>query len=80
MTRRVMNRRVRLKANALWEYLKRRHLTQGDFAALVPISPGYLSQLVIGDRSPSPRTTRLLLDALDVEFDDLFYVEETDGN
>ena len=52
----------------------------GDFAALAPISPGYLSQLVIGDRSPSPRTTRLLLDALDVEFGGLFYVEETDGN
>ena len=77
MTRRVVARRVRLKADALWECLQRRHLTSGEFAQRAGISAGYLSQLVIGQRSPSPRTTRLLLDALDVEFDALFYFEET---
>ncbi len=72
-----MTRKVRLNADALWEYLKRRHLTQRAFAALVPMSAGYLSQLVSGERSPSPNMTRRLLDALDVEFHDLFGFEET---
>ena len=80
MTRQRIMRRVRLKANALWEYLQRRHLTQQAFAALVPMSPGYLSELIWGESSPSPDMTRLMLDALDVEFDDLFWFEEIGGD
>jgi len=44
------------------------------------ISSGYLSQLITGQRCPSPRMRRRLQHALDIaQFDDLFIVENGDA-
>ena len=71
--------RVRVKAKAFWDYMERRSLSQNDLAKEVGLSPGYVSQMVNGRRSPSARTRRSLLEALGaVEFDDIFFIEATD--
>ena len=67
-----MRRRIVVNADALWECLRRQHLSHGKFAKKVGISAGYLSQLIGGDRSPSPAVTRRMLEVLNVEFDRIF--------
>ena len=66
--------RVTLKSDEFWGYLRRKHLSHGDFAKQVCIAPGYLSQLISGQRSPSPRLTARFLEVLEVRFDDLFRI------
>ena len=48
-------------------------------ADLTGLATGYLSQLLNGKRYPSAATRRRLQDALGVGFDDLFIMEECDG-
>lgn len=68
---------VRLNAVALWTYLNRHNLAQNELARQLGISSGYLSQLMSGQRCPSPQLRRRLLRALgDPAFDDLFIVEQ----
>ena len=68
---------VRLNAVALWTHLNRHNLAQNELARQLGISSGYLSQLMSGQRCPSPQLRRRLLRALgDPAFDDLFIVEQ----
>ncbi len=77
MNSRNSRRRVRLKAQALWEILDRLNMTQSELARRVGITPGYLSLLVCGRRSPSAALRQRLQDALGVEdFDVLFEMED----
>lgn len=72
--------RVRLRTEAVWDFLDRLNLTQNNLAARTGVSSGYLSMLMNGRRRPSPRVRRRLMDALGVEeFDDLFARERGDG-
>ena len=68
-------RRVELNAGAVWDRLDRLNMTQNDLARLLGISTGYLSRLVNGTRSPSPRMRRRIQEVLGCsEFDELFIV------
>ena len=66
---------ARLKGQALWGILVRRNMSQNELARKAGLSSGYLSQLVRGDRFPSPAVRRKLLKALALRgFDDLFEI------
>ena len=72
--------RVRLNPYAVWDRLNRTNRSQNDLARQMGISSGYLSQLITGQRCPSPRMRRRLQHALDIaQFDDLFIVENGDA-
>ena len=81
MKRRRPYARVKLKPDAVWEQTNRRNLSQNDLARLTNISPGYLSQLISGRRSPSANVRKRLQLALDTpNFDSLFMLERCDEN
>ena len=68
--------RVWLNANAVWELLDRLDISQNQLARLAGISPGHLSLLMNGRRSPAPRVRRRLMKALGVDdFHTLFIME-----
>ena len=72
--------RVRLKPEAVWEHLNRLNITQNELARRIGRSSGYLSQLINGDRCPSPETRRRLMETLGVsDFDVLFVLERADA-
>lgn len=72
--------KVRLNPYAVWDRLNRANLSQNELARQMGISSGYLSQLITGQRRPSPRMRRRLQKALDIaRFDDLFIVERGDA-
>ena len=72
--------RVRLKPEAVWERLNRLNITQNELARRIGRSSGYLSQLINGERCPSPETRRRLMEALGVsDFDVLFVLERADA-
>ena len=52
---------VRLKRAALWERLSTLDRSQNWLAREVGVSPGYMSMLVNGGRSPSDRIRRRML-------------------
>ena len=66
--------RVTLKPDPVWAFLDERDISQNELARLAGISPGYLSQLMSGARSPSPPVRRRLLRVLGLDFDDLFTI------
>ncbi len=70
--------RVRLRHHVLARRLARSRLSQNNWARRLGLSRGYLSDLVNGKRRyPSAAVRRRLLEALDLEFDELFRLEET---
>ena len=72
--------RVRLRAEEVWELLNRLNLTQNELARRIGRSSGYLSQLINGERCPSPETRRRLMQVLGVsDFDDLFVMEKVNA-
>ncbi|MYK25736.1 MAG: helix-turn-helix transcriptional regulator [Dehalococcoidia bacterium] len=67
---------MRLNPQAVWEHLSRRDMTQNELARAAGISPGHISFLMNGKRSPSPGVRRRLRAALGVtDFDELFILE-----
>lgn len=77
MASRNSRRRVILKAEALWEILDRLNMTQSDLARVVGITPGYISLLIGGKRSPSAAIRQRMQEALGIEdFDVLFAMED----
>lgn len=68
---------VRLKRAALWDRLGTLDRSQNWLAREVGVSPGYMSMLVNGGRSPSDRIRRRMLRALGFDdVDQLFTMEE----
>lgn len=65
--RRRPSTQVILNAAAVWELLDRLDMSQNQLARLAGISPGHLSYLMNGQRSPSPRVRRKLQKALGVD-------------
>ena len=76
MPRKKWPRKIVLNADAVWEEMCRKNLSHGELAELLGISPGYLSQLLSGQRSPSANVRKLLLNVFDVKFDDIFLFVE----
>lgn len=48
--------------------------TQRSFAKKIGISSPYLSQIIKGDRNPSPKVAKKIFDALEKNFDDIFFI------
>ncbi len=68
--------RVWLNPVAVWELLDQLDISQNQLARLAGISPGHLSLLMNGKRSPAPAVRRRLMKALDVDdFHVLFIME-----
>ena len=64
---------------AVRERLRRRHMTQNELAALLGITPDYLSRLLNGTRCPSPQVRRQLQETLDCAgFEELFLTVSAD--
>ena len=68
---------VRLNRVALWKRLAVLNRSQNWLARETGVSPGYMSMLVNGERSPSGRICRRMQLVLGVDdFDQLFMIEE----
>ena len=68
---------VRLDTAALWRRLTILNRSQNWLAREVGVSPGYMSMLVNGGRSPSGRIRQRMLKALGVDdFHELFILED----
>ena len=77
MRRRRPSPRVLLNTAAVWELLDRLDISQNELARRCGISRGYMSQLMRGERSPSPRLRRRIQEVLGVDdFHVLFIVVE----
>jgi len=77
MQRRRRKSRVLLKTAAVWELLDKLDLSQNELARRCGISRGYMSLLMRGEGSPSPRLRRRMQEVLGVDdFHVLFYIEE----
>ena len=73
--------RVWLNPVAVWELLDQHDISQNQLARLAGISPGHLSLLMNGKRSPAPAVRRRLMRALGVDdFHRLFIMERPSGN
>ena len=71
--------RVMLRQEVVWELLDQLNISQNELARRCGISQGYMSQLMRGERSPSPRLRRRLMEVLGVsDFDTLFVIVEED--
>ena len=55
MTRKQRASRVLLNAGAVWELINRLNMSPGGIARRAGITPGYLSQLLSGQRCPRSR-------------------------
>ena len=58
--------RVILNRDAVWALLDRLGISQNELARRCGLSPGYMSLLMAGKRSPSPPTRRRLMQVLGV--------------
>ena len=68
--------RVWLNPVAVWDSLDQLDISQNQLARLAGISPGHLSLLMNGKRSPAPGVRRRLMRALGVDdFHVLFVME-----
>jgi len=75
---------VKLKASTLKRHLAKRNLSQNSFARRIGVTSGYMSQLLCGERNPSPELRERIIKKLnDVQklrelpefgFDDLFTI------
>lgn len=69
---------VRVRTDFVRRVLTRRNLSQNHLAHKLEISKGYLSQLLSGERHPSPVVRERMMDVLRVDdFDELFVLDET---
>ena len=80
MQRRWATSPVLLRTTVVWELLDKLDMSQNELARRCGISRGYMSQLMRGERSPSPSVRRRLQEVLGVsDFHVLFYIQEADG-
>ena len=72
--------KVLLKGKEIKKILIRKNKSQNWFAHRLEISSGYMSQLMDGSRSPSPRLREKIMDHLpENRFDDLFLIQEDEN-
>jgi len=67
--------KVRVNRDAVQLAMAKRNLSQNMLAVRTGISSGYISQLILGARYPSPRVRQRILDVLGVDFDEVFIIE-----
>ncbi len=67
--------RTRLRLDTIVDLLTRKNLSQNWLAKKLNISSGYMSQLLTGQRTPSPNLRARILDHFpESKFDDLFEI------
>ncbi len=71
-TRRRNKKKTKLNATTLWQRVAQLDRSQNSVAREIGITPGYLSMLVNGQRSPSVSVRRRMQKVLGVSFDNLF--------
>ena len=80
MPRSWRSMRVLLKTAAVWESLDRLDISQNELARRCGVTSGYLSHLMNGRRSPSPRLRRRMQEVLGVDdFHVLFIIEKREA-
>ena len=80
MTENTIAITVKVNKLALLRAIARRNMSQNMLAIRVGSSSGYISQIMCGTRTPSPRMREKLLNVLaPLTFDDIFIIEES-GN
>jgi transcriptional regulator with XRE-family HTH domain len=71
--------KVKIKKVVVEKEVARRNLSLNRLAIKAGISSGYISQLISGERYPSPQLREKLQKALQpLTFDDIFILEEID--
>ena len=71
---------VKLNQAAVLRAIARRNMSQNMLAIRVGSSSGYISQIMCGTRTPSPRMRAKLQIALaPLTFDDIFIIEESEN-
>ena len=71
---------VKLNKLAMLRAIARRNMSQNMLAIRVGSSSGYISQIMCGTRTPSPRMREKLLSVLaPLTFDDIFIIEESNN-
>ncbi len=74
-----MRVRVRVRSSNLQEILARRNLSGRQFARLVGVSAAFVSQILNGQRAPSPCVRARILGILEgCRFEDLFVLVNGD--
>lgn len=68
--------RIQPKVDQLNELLMRKGLTRKAFAEVAQIGLATATQICNGNRKPSPPTAKKISNALDVEFDEIFYIQK----
>jgi len=80
MTENTMTITVKVNKLALLRAIARRNMSQNMLAIRVGSTSGYISQIMCGTRTPSPKMREKLLNALaPLTFDDIFIIEESDN-
>jgi len=76
--KRNSNLKVALKTREIKEKLARRNISQNNFARILKISRGYMSQLFSGTRNPSAGLRKKIMKELKLDedhFDEIFKIE-----
>lgn len=76
---------VKLQVQAFKKLLAKKNLSQNAFAKRLRVSSGYMSQMICGQRNPSPQLRERILEILnkvqkmreerEFQFDDLFLIK-----
>lgn len=76
---------VKLQVQAFKRLLAKKNLSQNSFAKRLRVSSGYMSQMLCGERNPSPELRERILKILndvqrlqgqaEFQFDDLFLIK-----
>ena len=76
----LIRRIVKLKSDVVRAVLAEAGISQNAFAKLIPVTSGYMSELMHGTKHPSPFIQRRIQYVLGgCRFEDLFEVEERQG-
>lgn len=68
--------KVKVKGTEIRKILAKKNMSQNWLARKLQTSSGYLSQLIRGERNPSPKMRQKMLSFLkDYQFDDLFLIK-----
>lgn len=68
--------KIKLKdPDVFQELLLRKGFTQRGLGRAVKIAESYANQIATGERNPGPSVAKRICDVLDVEFDDIFFIE-----
>lgn len=70
---------VRVKSAPLLKVLAQRNETLKQFSQKIEMSRSYVSQIVSGNRFPSPQVRERIQNELGVSFDDVFETVEREG-